>query len=76
MGERRDRMEMLHNCNCQFVRCIGGHITNSGFVCQLCDSDNPSTICFKEKVRHKSEIISDYTDPKVQRKIRKFDVVK
>lgn len=72
---RRDRQEMLNSCSCQFTRCCGGHLTVRGFVCQHCDSNEPSAICFKERVRTKEERPSDYTDPKVRRKVQRFEVL-
>lgn len=72
---RRDKVEKLATCHCEFTRCVGGHITPAGFVCHHCDSNEPSAICFKEKVRVAGERPEDYTDPKVRRKVRTFDVI-
>jgi len=74
--DRRDRQEQLNNCNCCFTRCCGGHLTPKGYVCQNCDSNEPSTICFKEKVRTAEERPRDYTDPKVARLVHSFPVLK
>ena len=40
--------------------CAGNHLVHSGYVCPWCDSDDPSGVCHKEKVRRKRVRPNDY----------------
>ena len=50
--ERRDSRERRHLWELygSESRCVGGHLTHSGYVCPWCDSDDPGSYCLKEKV--------------------------
>ena len=50
--ERRDNKERreLWEISGSEGRCIGGHLTHSGYVCPWCHSDDPGSYCEKEKV--------------------------
>ena len=36
-------------------RCIGGHLTHSGYCCPWCNSDDPGSYCLKENVGNPDE---------------------
>lgn len=73
---RRDTKEILELAGIYLPmsRCLGGHLVHSSYVCPRCESNNPDTICFKEKVRRKSEDPADYTDKKTRKQIEGFEV--
>jgi hypothetical protein len=74
---RRDREEKLALASIYLntSRCLGGHVVNSGYVCPWCKSNQPSAICFKEKVRKASEKPSDYLDEAERKRVAKFEVL-
>lgn len=78
MTRRRDTRELLVLADLYLPtrRCLGNHIVHQNYVCPWCDSNNPSSVCFKEKVRTKEESPDDYLDEKVRRKVGKFEVVR
>ena len=72
--QRKEELLELAQMYLPTTLCLGQHLVHSGYVCPWCDSNNPRTICFKEKLRSKEERPTDYTDPTTRAVVRTFEV--